>query len=894
MQKNTLDTFLGRSTGPSLAYKMVGSDANMEDVKSLQSPPEIQSENGLDQYDESLTDIDMEESQGNTDGLHLSPEVFPSIFGRAEAPKGTDLLTLLNGNRKPIQSSMDQQTLDIIDQENTIDQLEKKVYKANQKGVNLKDFLLWGKQKPPETIVLASEGDYIEDDASSELIPVNLDTKTIESKVYLNHKKVSAKDLLKSNRKSTPTRQFNVTLKVDKDALAFYKKFENPLKTRGNSQYIRSKQYNVVLRIDGTKLKRFQAQLNTIKPVKQVKNANSIFSSMMKNSAAGSVKLTPLQKLKELEPPTLKRDEFHVFEEEKYELLPGKLLLFKERTPIPTNIDETFDLESDCGGPMGPRYVQSLVVMERSEAIERFSSICNPEVSLFSHLHNKLFEPHDSEVLWPQLFEPLKTESLLILAHNQQKLKSWLGESFSRLKSQSFKGPRKKKRAKANDKLKDFIVDDDIYETEEEIFLPVMVVHGETGVGKTASIYTAMKEMGGYVYEINSSQTRSRRDLLSTLKELCTTQLIHKKDQDGDFQKGIVLLDDCDILFEQDRTFWTVVQEVLEITRRPIALTCSDISVIPNLIREAALENDAILNLNKNRPSDIRIYKDYLWGCGFTQGYDLDDSVLEAILSHNESDVVSTKFDIRRSLLLCQMTCQAKEPPQLVGDMVELIKVESNEPIPTKKEPSLREVSQYMDMLSVVDNLETNIPSQLNHAEIKNEFIDVYYIDETTKLKQCMLPHELKTCKAIHDIISQKVPNKLDTVPLQLQHNQIRRTVNDFIGSRSKPIPQILLGLQFSREGPRMTRSNVDNDDYEFWKPEPTGIMENSLLNYLSPAAHILDLSPFARNWCGFQLCLDRFDKDLATRTKMFIQWREFQNKSNRVLKTITTKHNWK
>lgn len=926
MQKSTLDSLISGGGGGAM---VVGSEVNLEELDSLQTSPQIQSENGPDNYDDSITDIDLE-THDDDSSAQFPVDMFPSIFSRDSdsagatvATNGTNLMNLLNGNRKmkpgepmqkeevqditeslsPSNGSTDQITMDMINKQDTIEELEKKVYKSDTKSVNLKNFLSWNNTKQQHQQHSETMGDSevygIKRDSSTSLNTLSNTSGVIESNLVQNHKRVSAKDLLASKR-SIP--EFKVTFRVDKDALAFYKKFENPLKTRGTSQYVRRKQLLVTLKIPGDRLKPFQKDFDCVRSAKKPRNANSVFSFMMKNSAAGSAKLTPLQKLKQLEAPVLGRNEFHIFEDPGFDtniqVLPQ---LQKRQRNLSIQIDEPFDLTLSDNGRSSYIFNQTSVSLDRTDAIKKFMTICRPDSSVFSHLHPKLFQTHNSELsLWPQLFEPLKTESLLILHANRLKIKSWLINSFSRLKSETFKGPRKPRRrtkVKKDERLKDFIVDDlfDLEDnSDEDMFIPVMIIEGETGSGKTASVYTAVKEMDGYVYEINTSQTRSRRDLLSTLKELCTTHLIHKKDEEGDFQKGIVLLEDCDILFEQDRTFWNVVLEVLEISRRPIALTCTDMSIIPNAIKEAAIDNDGVLNLNYNRPKDYKLYKDYAWGCCYTQGYDLSDASLDALIQeHKDNEMISNQFDIRRLLLSCQMICQSTRAPDLSGNILELTRIEKNQTKETSDpDLSLEDASRCMDLLSVADNLESNAPSQLKHAEIKNEFIDIYYIDETTKLKQRMLPHELKISDFIHTAASTKFPQATALANsagprAEFLHNQIRKLINEFASSRSKPIPVILQGLQFNREGPRMTRSNQEAEKYEFWNPEPIGILDNSILNYLSPTPYILEVSPYVRNWCGFQLALDQLDKELATRTKIFLQWREFQNKSNKALNTI-------
>ncbi|WEJ95517.1 hypothetical protein PSN45_003037 [Yamadazyma tenuis] len=874
MQKGTIDSLLRRPN-------VVGSEHFIGDIKSSQSTPDADSSPQIiyegELQEDTLTDIDLSstnpQSECQQDTLeipdfHEVGEVLPSISlsvpptftSTTKLQASMDLSSYLNGNRRPKETNTESdQEIQTINRGNHINDLEKRMFRPERKSVNVKDFLS-GSKPAAKSKSVAPDIEVIDE---------------IEAKIFENQRKVTAKDLL-SVRSKTPRPSMYVTLNVDKEALAFYKRFENSLKSRGTSVFVRKPKYEVTLKIPGHRLQHFESRIEELQEFhEKKKNVNSVFSMMMRESASAAVRLTPLQKLKELDPPVIKASDFHVFDlaEDNLPLHSDFLAGLKPRRSHFHNIEDSyqFTLEND------------------STTTQHLEKACPQEDPVFAALHKNPFDFDAVESQnWPQLFEPSSTSALLLPDDTKTRLQIWLHNSFGRLKTQSFKGSRrlKKRKVKKDDEMAGFIVDSPFEyeeETDEEVFMPLLVVHGDTGTGKSASIYAAMKEMNGYIHEINAGQARARKNILGMLKELCTTQLVHEHDQDGDFQKGIVLLEDCDILFEQDRTFWIVVQEILEISRRPMVITCTDPSVIPRALYEYAYEENAVLSFDKGRQALNDTYKKYLWGCCFSRGYDLDSLVIENLITNPG---ISKNMDVRQALLACQMICHNQIKPNYKGDEMNIIRITLNQTREVKPQVhTLEHIASSLDLLSIADLTETNVASQLNHDTIENEFIDIYYIDESKRLKQALLPHEQR-------IITELQTKALDAYPTNSDfdsyhtHNAIRRYVNDFVSSRSRPVPPLLRGLQMSREGPRTTRSNNGSERYEFWDPEPVGIPDGSVSLVLSPTPFTLEFAPFARYWCTFQAGLDKCDKQTELRTKMFIQWREFQNKSTRPLRT--------
>lgn len=872
MQKSTLDSLLRTSN-------IAGSELAIVDLMSLQddfeSPEDMEGQMSMN-YDESVTDIDI------SDSVEVSG-TYPSIFHNNKVVSNAtpvdsrpvaNLFAVLNGNRKPKveqvkpQQDITNNMLQNISNE-SISAIERRLYNPDKKSVNMKD-LLSGRPKTEAVATVATIGNKREI------------AKDLETKIFQNTKKVSASSLL-----SQPKRLLVVTLKVDKEALRFYKKFENPLKSRGSTQFVRKKTMPVTLRLPPSKLAPFDVTVVEDEPPKpKAKNANSIFASMMKVAASDTVKLTPIQRLKSLDPPTLMLQDFHIYDINDInanDIQSSYLSTLTRRQKSYIPIDNS-NYHSQINFESPHTYSYDTTTVQRLEAEKLFFSVCQRWGPLFSHLPPLMFQFGQKQVLWPQLFSPKTIRSLLILDSNKTKLSTWINESFEKLDKESFKRQRTlKRKTKKWDGMSNFIVGDNESENEDEGFVPLLIIQGDTGTGKSAAVYASMKEMDGYVHEINAGQQRSRRDLLGTLKELCTTQLIHKQGEEKDFQKGIVLLEDCDILFEQDRTFWTVVTEVLEISRRPIVLTCSDPAVIPRQLYNRAVEDQCIINLNQGRPSNTDLYKDYIWACAFTQGYNISYGVFNKLLLDKDYSGFKKHLDIRHLLVSCQMLCQSKESPLAERNTIKLVNIKLNNITDSSsREQNIDDVANQMDLLSIVDQIEARAISQINHEQVQNELIDIYFIDQTLQLTQPLMPHEKSLMEPMYQALKNHGIESEKEHP-KYTKNLARLYINDFVSSRSRPMPAILQGLNAL---PRSTRSNRSTDDYEFWKPEITGIPENSLCIYLPPTHFTLDFAPYVRNWCLFQAGLDKLDNDIQIQTKSHIKWREFQSKNLLPLRT--------
>lgn len=128
----------------------------------------------------------------------------------------------------------------------------------------------------------------------------------------------------------------------------------------------------------------------------------------------------------------------------------------------------------------------------------------------------------------------------------------------------------------------------------------VLVLAGPTGCGKTASVYACAAELDHEVFELYPGMgKRSGKELSTAVGDLgrnhmvssggtgggATWKLLDKREANtkppasnghsGKPRQSIILIEEVDLLFDDDKGFWPAVIELVAESRRPVVLTCN-------------------------------------------------------------------------------------------------------------------------------------------------------------------------------------------------------------------------------------------------------------------------------------------------------------------------------
>lgn len=137
-----------------------------------------------------------------------------------------------------------------------------------------------------------------------------------------------------------------------------------------------------------------------------------------------------------------------------------------------------------------------------------------------------------------------------------------------------------------NDKSSDFDSDDSSSRTSTRGSNSFVVLSGPNGSGKTISVYALANDLNYQVIEINAGARRSGKRLLESLLE--ATQSHRVRDKSGKLfsteeessvgeticdvagAKSIILIEDAELAFESDDGFVSSIQQLINISKRPV------------------------------------------------------------------------------------------------------------------------------------------------------------------------------------------------------------------------------------------------------------------------------------------------------------------------------------
>ncbi|KAI5957337.1 hypothetical protein KGF54_000265 [Candida jiufengensis] len=802
-------------------------DVNNKQVNATDDEREYEEEQEYINTPDSSDITDVDATPPRVMDLHMS-----SIISDLEEEEETtvkpphQLLSILTGNQKKRKVLKEEITQP---KPETLEDLEKKMY-SKIKSTSIKDlFTSYNKKEFNSNITIKISSEKLKNirpTPPSEKKQPPLVKKPVidhESKIFENAKRTTARDLFNNFKpKVTELLQPGITtypviIKLNPNQLA---KFNlNPLRTKGNN-------------VNGTSCK-------------------SVFAEMM--TASKNNKLRTTTQIKEMKLPPLSKDQFHVLDEfiSYIPPLPKKLHVQPEEFSgivPPPNIPKSKSKYSYTNYTVNKKEfaLNKIPILHKAPQLQ----------AIFNKLDQQQPEP---KLPWVNKYQPEQMSELVMHKHNLKHIKNWIENSFLKLKSQAPVKDLNRKLKKR--KLDSFILDDE--ETEDEIYSPFLILQGSCGSGKSTAVFTAMHQLKGYVHEINTGNARSRKDIHNSLKELCTTQLVNDTKE---FQKGLVLFEDVNILFEQDKTFWQVVQDIINVSKRPIILTCEELWNIPKNLIQFAQDDDSIIFID-DYPVSKKLVADYMWLCCLNEDYDVDDHIIDEIIDENWN---GHNYDLRGCLNQCEMLCKIDHLPEQVVKITKIVDMKVDE------SENLEVQAQQYDLNSASDVISSCSKSQILSDIQDNEFIDLYYIDDISRKKSTQF-YEFNCGEEIKSLLNLTIT---DQPQPKFMLTDLMYECQNFIGSRSKKFSKFFYQ---HIDHSRATRSSSDlSNPYN----EPTtGLPETSFLYNISPAPFVLDLLPFTRSWQIFQNEIDKYElqnlKDGNASVKKFLQYRDFQHKSS-------------
>lgn len=235
-----------------------------------------------------------------------------------------------------------------------------------------------------------------------------------------------------------------------------------------------------------------------------------------------------------------------------------------------------------------------------------------------------------------------------------------------------------------------------------------ILLSGPSGCGKTAAVYAVASELGFEVFEVNAGSRRSARDVVERVGDMAQNHLVqilnktdgiagagaeehdtpqgaekqtsmgnffklktikgvpaeqkiaHPAYRDSEVQKpkpnqrqSLILLEEVDVLFSEDKQFWNGVLALISQSKRPIVMTCNDESLLPM----DSLSLNAIL---RYRPPPPELAANYLSVLCANEGHIVDPKDILDLY-------VTTGKDLRATIMQLDYWCQMAVGSQKSG-----------------------------------------------------------------------------------------------------------------------------------------------------------------------------------------------------------------------------------
>lgn len=178
------------------------------------------------------------------------------------------------------------------------------------------------------------------------------------------------------------------------------------------------------------------------------------------------------------------------------------------------------------------------------------------------------------------------------------------------------------------------------------------VLSGKSGSGKTSSVYALANDLNYEVIEINAGSRRSGKKILQELLEATQSHrvengsnLMDEESSSDHFvtnvadKKTIILIEDAELTFENDDGFVSSIQQLINISKRPVILTTNDSNC--QHLQKFIQHNEIIYDTPK---SYVTKYLSLISVA--TSNYHIDEAEIENLYTFNGYDLRKTINEI--------------------------------------------------------------------------------------------------------------------------------------------------------------------------------------------------------------------------------------------------------
>ncbi|KAK1981940.1 ATPase [Colletotrichum cereale] len=228
-----------------------------------------------------------------------------------------------------------------------------------------------------------------------------------------------------------------------------------------------------------------------------------------------------------------------------------------------------------------------------------------------------------------------------------------------------------------------------------------VVLSGPHGCGKTATVYAIAKELGFEIFEINASSRRNGKDVMEKVGDMTQNHLVqqHRQNDGGDNadddtandikfgkqgtmtsffklktaikpkvtaqpeateqptvaaksvkakaqtqKQSLILLEEVDVLYEEDKQFWATIVSLIAQSKRPFVMTCNDETLVP-------FHNFVFYGILRFTPPPEVLAVDTMLLIAANEGHALRRAAVSALYE-------SKGYDLRASLMELNYWCQ--------------------------------------------------------------------------------------------------------------------------------------------------------------------------------------------------------------------------------------------